>query len=67
MTILSVTEVKSEALLWLPSLRTPKWVNCMFGGAGSSVRSGFAIKRSPSMSLSGWERIRTSSRQYQNR
>jgi hypothetical protein len=38
-------EVKSEALLWLPSLRTPKCANCIFCGEGSSLRSGFAIKK----------------------
>jgi hypothetical protein len=37
-------EVKSEPLLWLPSLRTPKCENCIFCGEGSSLRSGFAIK-----------------------
>jgi len=38
-------EVKSEDLLWLPSFRTPKCENCIFCGAGSSLRSGFAIKK----------------------
>src|SRR5579871_4345076 len=46
MMMLSEIEVKSEPLLWLPSLRTPKCENCMFCGEGSSLRSGFAIKKS---------------------
>src|SRR5580698_10295206 len=44
MTMLREMEVKSEPLLWLPSLRTPKCENCIFCGEGSSLRSGFAIK-----------------------
>src|SRR6202789_352347 len=44
--MLRVMEVKSEVLLWLPSLRTPKCANCIFCGFGSSLRSGFAIKKS---------------------
>jgi hypothetical protein len=44
MTTLMTIELTSDDLLWLPSLRTPKCLNCMSGGAGLSLRSGFAIK-----------------------
>jgi hypothetical protein len=37
-------ELKSEPLLWLPSFKMPKCVNCIFCGAGLSLRSGFTIE-----------------------
>src|SRR5260370_4491227 len=58
MMTLKEMEVKSEALLWLPSLRTPKCANCIFGGVGSSLRSGFAIKKILRMASDGGGRMR---------